>query len=88
MLARQRLYTSLMNTSRLPDCQQFGRKTKLQLNLDHILNLGWQLASGMSTDFITVNSVYTYAKSEITNSCLDTSSISVPKLQFCKLNFL
>ena len=35
--------------AKLPDYQSFGRKTKLRLNLDRILNLYWNLSTTLNT---------------------------------------
>ena len=35
--------------TKLPDCQSFGRKTKLRLNPDRIPNLHWSLSTTLNT---------------------------------------
>ena len=35
--------------TKLPDYQSFGRKTKLRLNLDRVLNLHWNLSTTLNT---------------------------------------
>ena len=39
-------------TSKIPDYKLFGRKTKLRTNLDHVPNLGWQLATMVNTKLV------------------------------------
>ena len=38
--------------SKIQDYKLFGRKTKLRLNLDHVPDLGWQLATMVNTKLV------------------------------------
>ena len=53
--------------TKLPDYQNFGRKTKLRLNLDRILNLHWNLST-------TLNMMPTLMTQQ---SLIQTSMVSV-----------
>ena len=71
--------------TKLPDCNQFGHKTKLQLNPQNIPDLNWELALTANTKLIptTTTVTYTLPMSTVLTSTTSTSpvlSVKVNKL--------